>query len=103
MSATALIAYGFLHGVRKGYLPEKPFRKAGEAAMQAVISHMGVSSEGISYLDGISAPTIPLQIFPLTCYRVTPRGKNWSYGVAAAVFAAIEYDRLRKQSGDSKN
>ena len=84
-----------LHGVRCGYLPQRPYRAAGEKAFQAVLRHLVVKPDGEVYLSGISAPTIPLQVFPCTCYRLTPRGKNWSYGVAAAVFAALEYDRLQ--------
>lgn len=94
-SATALIAAGLLHGVRCSYLPQQPYRAAGEKAFQAVLRHLVTKPNGEVYLTDISAPTIPLQIFPCTCYRLTPKGKNWSYGVAAAVFAALEYDRLQ--------
>ena len=96
-SATALIASGFLHGVRRGYLPKQPYRGAGEKALKAVAERIRKAEDGAVYLSDISAPTIPLQIFPYTCYRLTPKGKNWSYGVAAAVFAALEYDRLVQQ------
>lgn len=38
-------------------------------------------------------PTIPLPLMPALGYRGVPKGKNWSYGVAALIFAAIEYKR----------
>lgn len=93
-SATALIASGLLHGVRCGYLPPEPYRSAGKKAFGAVMRHLCKTPDGKILLTDISAPTIPLQIFPYTCYRLTPKGSNWPYGVAAAVFAALEYDRL---------
>lgn len=39
---------------------------------------------------------IPLPIFPKLGYKLVPRGKNWSYGVAALIFAAIEYRKTLK-------
>lgn len=63
-SATALIAAGPLHGVRRGYLPEEPYRAAGEKAFQAVLRHLGKTPEGQVYLDGISAPPSPCKSSP---------------------------------------
>lgn len=99
-SATALIASGFLHGVRCGYLPDTPYRQAGGKALNAVMEHISATPDGKVTLSGISAPTIPLQILPCTCYRLTPRGDNWAYGVAAAVFAALEHDKLVHASSE---
>jgi unsaturated rhamnogalacturonyl hydrolase len=45
----------------------------------------------------ISGPTIPLPIFPKLGYKAVPLGKNWSYGVAAMIFAAIEYKKYFDQ------
>lgn len=92
MSATALIAAGILHAVRVGYL-EKKYLVSGLKALDAVISAISCDEKG-AYLDEISAPTIPLQVFPALAYRLTPKQKNWSYGLAAAIFAAIEYKKL---------
>ena len=50
------------------------------------------SEEGV-FMPEISGPTIPLPIFPKLGYKLVPCGKNWSYGVAAMIFAAIEYKR----------
>ena len=44
-------------------------------------------------MTNISGPTIPLPIFPKLGYKLTPVGNNWSYGVAALIFAAIEYKK----------
>ena len=45
------------------------------------------------YMTQISGPTIPVPIFPKLGYTLTPRGKNHSYGVAALIFAALQYKR----------
>ena len=45
----------------------------------------------------ISGPTIPLPLFPTLGYKMIPLGKNWSYGVAALIFAAIEYKKTFEQ------
>lgn len=94
LSATALIAAGMLHGVRCGYLQED-FLAPAVRAFRAVADSIRMEESGV-FLPEISAPTIPLPVFPALCYRLTPRGDNWPYGVAAAVFAAIEYDRMEK-------
>lgn len=91
-SATALIASGFMHGARQGWLgPE--FAAAGIKAFRAVVDTLEETPEGLS-MPGISAPTIPLPVFPLAGYRLIPRGRDWSYGVAALIFAAMNYDKL---------
>lgn len=91
LSATALIAAGWLHGIRYGYLPEK-FLKPAINAFYAVIDNFKEENEKI-YMSNISGPTIPLPIFPKLGYKLTPVGNNWSYGVAALIFAAIEYKK----------
>jgi unsaturated rhamnogalacturonyl hydrolase len=92
LSATALIAAGLLRAVHQGYL-ENAFLDPAIKAFQAVMDAIQETPEGV-FLPEISAPTIPLHIFPYLGYKFTPLGKNYSYGVAAAVFAAIEYDRM---------
>ncbi len=92
LSATALIAAGLLHGVRRGYLEER-FLQPGVKAFRAVTDGVLETEEGV-FLNEISAPTIPLHIFPYLGYKYTPRKANYPYGVAAAVFAALEYDKL---------
>lgn len=91
LSATALIADGWLHGVRKGYLGQE-YLKPAIKAFKAVVDSIYDKDGGV-YLPEISGPTIPLQLFPYLGYKLTPRGKNWSYGVAALVFAAVEYKK----------
>jgi unsaturated rhamnogalacturonyl hydrolase len=95
LSAAALVAAGFLRGVRRGYLPEE-FREPGLRALRAVTESTGRDRNGL-FMSGISGPTIPLPMFPGLGYRLVPRGRNWSYGLAAALFAAIEYYLLEKQ------
>jgi len=95
-SATALIASGFMHGARQGWLgPE--FAAAGMKAFRAVVDTLEDTPQGLS-LPGISAPTIPLPVFPLAGYRFIPRGHDWSYGVAALIFAAINYEKLNSHA-----
>lgn len=92
LSATALIAAGLLQGARLGYLPPA-YQKRGEAMFHAVVSAIGQDEKGM-YLPEVSAPTIPLHVLPGLCYRLTPKGRNLSYGLAALIFAAVELKRL---------
>ena len=91
LSATALISAGWLHGVRCGYLDTK-FLEPAVKAFEACVNAIEENSEGVFFPE-ISGPTIPLPLFPKLGYTSVPRGKNWSYGVAALIFAAIEYKR----------
>ena len=101
LSATALAAAGILHGRRLGLLPEAYWER-GEAMFHAVASAIGEDQSGL-YLPEISAPTIPLHILPGLCYRLTPRGRNLSYGLAALAFAAMEIIKLDKEkAADSR-
>jgi unsaturated rhamnogalacturonyl hydrolase len=92
LSATALIAAGLLHGVRRGYLEEN-FLQPGVKAFHAVMDGIRETEEGV-FMQEISAPTIPLHVFAYLGYKYTPLGSNYPYGVAAAVFAALEYEKL---------
>ena len=49
------------------------------------------------YMPEISGPTIPLSLLPKLGYKAVPLGKNWSYGIAALIFAATEYKKLCDQ------
>lgn len=93
-SATALIAGGWLHAVRRGYLSKEylePALKAYEWADSCV-----KEEEGKVLMKEISGPTIPVHIAPWTGYALVPRKANWSYGMAAYVWASIEKDKLDK-------
>ena len=94
LSATALISAGWLHGIRCGYLDEK-FLEPAIKAFEACVNAMEESDDGV-YMTEISGPTIPLPLLPKLGYKMIPLGKNWSYGVAALIFAAIEYRNLLK-------
>jgi unsaturated rhamnogalacturonyl hydrolase len=99
LSATALISAGWLHGVRCGYLDEK-FLSPAIKAFEACVHALAETEDGV-YMPEISGPTIPLPLLPKLGYARVPLGKNWSYGVAALIFAAIEYkkyfDRKKKE------
>ena len=92
LSATALISAGWLHGIRCGYLDES-FREPAIRAFYACVDAMEHDGDGV-YMTEISGPTIPLPLLPKLGYEMVPLGKNWSYGIAALIFAAIEYKRL---------
>lgn len=97
LSATALIACGWLQGIRMKILDQsylEPALKAYQAVVDALIYE-----EDKIFLPEISAPTIPMPIFPYLGYAWTPKGKNWSYGLAALIFAAIEFDRFLQSKG----
>ena len=96
LSATALISAGWLHGIRCGYLDEK-FLEPAVKAFEACVNAMEESDE-VVYMTEISGPTIPLPLLPKLGYKMIPLGKNWSYGVAALIFAAIEYKKLLKSN-----
>lgn len=91
LSATALISAGWLHGIRCGYLDER-FLLPAVRAFEACVNAIEEDEKGV-YMTEISGPTIPLPLFPKLGYLAVPRGKNWSYGIAALIFAAIEYKR----------
>lgn len=95
LSATALISAGWLHGIRCGYL-EQRFLEPAIRAFEACVEAMEEKGEEI-YMTEISGPTIPLPLLPKLGYLAVPLGKNWSYGIAALIFAAIEYKRLMKK------
>ncbi len=98
LSATALISAGWLHGIRCGYLDEK-FLAPAVKAFAACVNAIEESKEGV-FMPEISGPTIPLPIFPKLGYAKVPLGKNWSYGVAAMIFAAIEYKKCLEKYGE---
>lgn len=91
-SATALIAGGWIHAVRKGYLPHE-FLKPAFLAYEWVDDCV-VEEQGTVRMTRISGPTIPFPILPWTGYAVVPKKANWSYGMAAYVWASIEMDRI---------
>lgn len=95
LSATALIASGWFQGYRMGLLDEN-YLKAAEKAFSAVCEAIVVTNDEI-IVPEISAPTIPLPLFPYLGYKLTPKGNNWSYGIAAVIFAAIQYGQIENK------
>lgn len=92
LSATALISAGWLHGIRCGYLDDR-FLEPAVRAFETCVYAMEENGNEV-YMTEISGPTIPLPLLPKLGYKAIPLGKNWSYGIAALIFAAIEYKKL---------
>lgn len=91
-SATALIASGWMQGVADGYL-DQSYQWPALKAFKAVVDSL-VLKDGLLSMPMISAPTIAIQGMPYLGYKFTPRGNDWSYGLAALFFAALNYKRL---------
>jgi len=92
-SCSALIASGFLAGIRLGYLPKETYLAPALRSFHAVMDKIRMNKKGQLEFAGISGPTIPLWPCPKLNYRLIGRKANWSYGVAALVFAGLEFDR----------
>ncbi|TAH70337.1 MAG: hypothetical protein EWM47_05640 [Anaerolineaceae bacterium] len=90
-SATALIAAGWFEGARCGWLPLE-YADYAMKAYKELVSNL-IYRKGEVYLPEISGPTIPLQLLPYPGYKLIPRAENWSYGVAAMIFAGIACDK----------
>jgi unsaturated rhamnogalacturonyl hydrolase len=90
-SATALVAAGFLRASREGWLDAR-FHRAGQKAYEALVASLGHDGAPPS-LREVSAPTIPLPLFPGLGYRLVPRRADLSYGLAALFLAAIEAEK----------
>jgi len=90
-SATALIALGYFQGYRQGWLDDTYLAKA--RASFRTLSDALITKDGKVFMDEISGPTIPLQLLPYLGYRLIPKAKNFCFGIAALILAAIEYDR----------
>lgn len=91
-SATALIAGGWMHGVADGYLDER-YLEPGLRGYRAVVDSLQMR-DGLLSMPNISAPTIAIQLIPYLGYKFTPRGSDWTYGLAALFFAALNYRKL---------
>ncbi len=91
-SATALVASGWLQGVAEGYLDDS-YLEPGLRAFRAVVDSLEMK-DGLLSMPLISAPTIAIQGIPYLGYKFTPRGHDWTYGLAALIFAALNYRKL---------
>jgi unsaturated rhamnogalacturonyl hydrolase len=94
LSFTALVAAGFMQGYRLNLLDES-FYESGKKALNACLDAI-IEEDGHFYFPEISGPTIPMPLFPYLGYKFIPKGKNWSYGLAALIFAGIQYDLIDK-------
>lgn len=100
LSATALIAGGWLYGINLGILESK-FLEPALKAYKLCIDSLIYENEGVFFPE-ISRPTVPMKYIPYLWYKYLPRGRNWNYGVAALIFAAIQYDKLIKGSYEQR-
>ncbi len=91
-SATALIATGWMQGVADGYLDEE-YLEPGLRAFDAVLNSLQIKN-GLLSMPMISAPTIALQVFPYLGYKLTPRGNDWTYGLASIFLAGLAHEKL---------
>lgn len=93
-SATALIASGLMRGVRQGSLPSS-FLDQGQKAFRSLIKDLDIHG-GMLSMNHISGPTIALPLLPELGYKLQhklQRTNDWSYGLAALLFAGIEYEK----------
>lgn len=82
-----VIIYVILFKCHGKYLPTLK-----SCAFEACTDAIEESEDGV-YMPKIIGPTIPLPLLPKLGYKMIPLGRNWSYGVVALIFAAIEYRR----------
>lgn len=93
-SATALVASGWMQGVGAGYL-DKTFLAPGLKAFDAVLGSLEMKG-GLLSMPMISAPTIALPLLPYLGYKLTPRGNDWTYGLASLFLAGLAYRDLEQ-------
>ena len=91
-SATALIACGWMQGVAEGYLEDR-YLEPGLRAFGAVLDALEIKN-GLLSMPLISAPTIAVPLLPYLGYKLTPRGNDWTYGLASLFFAGLAHRRL---------
>lgn len=94
-SATALIAAGWMQGVADGYL-DKSYLGPALKAFDAVLDSLEVKG-GLLSMPLVSAPTIALPLIPYLGYKYTPRGNDWTYGLASMFLAGLAYKDLQDQ------
>ncbi|MDD3947421.1 MAG: glycoside hydrolase family 88 protein [Clostridia bacterium] len=92
LSATALICGGWLDAIAQGMLDEKTFLNPALKGYNACLDSIIYENEGVFFPE-ISRPTVPMKVIPYTWYKWMPLGRNWNYGVAALVFAALNYQK----------
>lgn len=91
-SATALIAAGWMQGVADGCVKET-YLAPGLKAFDAVLGTLKMK-DGLLSMPLISAPTIALPLIPYLGYKFTPRGSDWTYGLASLFLAGLAYKDL---------
>ncbi|NLH68963.1 MAG: hypothetical protein GX454_02095 [Brooklawnia sp.] len=92
VSATALIATGWLTSIRLGVLPPDYLERAQAALGRAMESI--VDGACGPRLVGVSGPTVPVPLVPRLGYLAVPTQPDAPWGVAAVVSAALADDAL---------
>jgi hypothetical protein len=67
----------------------------GIRAFDALVESLGAPGS-VPSMREISAPTIPLPVFPRLGYALVPRQADIPYGLAALFIAAIERGKLAR-------
>jgi unsaturated rhamnogalacturonyl hydrolase len=93
LSLTALVAAGWFCGIRLGVLDSAQYFEPALRAYRCVVDSLR-EEKGILVMPEISGPTIPMPVLPYLGYKLVPVGSNWSYGLAALIFAALEHRKL---------
>jgi hypothetical protein len=73
----------------------KEYFEAAKKAFNAVVNDLRTKN-GLLSMPYISGPTSALPGIPYFTYKHTPRANDWHYGLAAAFFAALEYQRCEE-------
>ncbi len=81
-----------VEGVADGYLDDA-YLEPALRGYRAVVDSLEMR-DGLLSMPNISAPTIAIQLVPYLGYKFTPRGSDWTYGLAALFFAALNYRKL---------
>ncbi len=83
LSGSALIGFFFVRGAQLKILSPDYFQR-GVDIYSAITARLSATSNGLSMPD-ISGPTMP---YPEVGYKIIPRGRDYSYGIAAYLLLA---------------
>lgn len=92
-SANFLIFGGMIKGYLLGLVDKKTVEFAKEGYEKAFSTFVKTKHDQLK-LTKVSNPTIPLYLLPKLGYMCIGFKDNWSYGLAALIFASIAYDKL---------
>ena len=93
-SATTMIGYSIARGLRRGWLPDDPWREVANRAWQGAAERIGTAGE----LDQVCVGTGPLQTRQAYVERPFSTGQD-ARGGAMALWFAVEMLRLHEERG----